>query len=107
MKMTNVNVYRVLYSLLHVLFTALEYIYGCLIILIKKLQILCHELEPVSRRNKRLHNKLIKLSKKPKHLTVLLGAEEVSLKDLANVIIWSLTTQISFISFYDYKGKLL
>lgn len=49
-------------------------------------------------------SQLQKLEKLPVHLTVLLGTEEPSLKDLANLIVWSLTTRISFISFYDSKG---
>lgn len=38
------------------------------------------------------------------HLTVLLGTEQPSFKDLANLVIWSLATGISFISFYDHQG---
>nr|XP_022909684.1 dehydrodolichyl diphosphate synthase complex subunit Nus1-like isoform X1 [Onthophagus taurus] len=47
-----------------------------------------------------------KLNKLPKHLTVLLGVEEPSIKDLANFIFWSVSVGIPYISFYDHKGLL-
>lgn len=45
-----------------------------------------------------------KLDKIPVHLTMLLGQEKPSLKDLSNVVLWSLLSGISFISFYDSQG---
>lgn len=51
---------------------------------------------------------LKKLGKMPVHLTILLGKdEEPSLKDLSNMVLWSLFTGITFISFYDSNGIFL
>ncbi|GJQ74822.1 hypothetical protein Trydic_g21659 [Trypoxylus dichotomus] len=40
------------------------------------------------------------------HITILLGTEEPSYKDLTNIVLWSIAAGIPFISFYDYKGLL-
>lgn len=45
------------------------------------------------------------LQKLPKHLTILLGAEDPSYKDLTNIVFWSIAAGIPFVSFYDYKGN--
>lgn len=44
------------------------------------------------------------LPKLPKHITILLGNEEPSYRDLTNIILWSIAAGIPFISFYDHKG---
>lgn len=44
----------------------------------------------------------------PKHLAVILNAnseDDVDLKQLTNLVVWSLSSNINFISFYDYQGK--
>lgn len=41
----------------------------------------------------------------PTHVTVLLGNEEPSYKDLANLILWCLCAGISYVSIYDRDGK--
>lgn len=48
-----------------------------------------------------------KFDKVPVHLTILLGDEEPSVKDLSNIILWSLLSGISFISFFDNQGSSL
>lgn len=47
------------------------------------------------------------LKKRPNHLAIILGAEPASYVDLVNIIIWSTTFGIPFISFYDYTGNVL
>lgn len=46
-----------------------------------------------------------KFDKIPTHLTLLLGQEQHSINDLTNLIVWCLAAGISFVSFYDCKGK--
>lgn len=51
---------------------------------------------------------LSEIKKLPKHLTVLLNADsekDVDLMQLTNLVLWSLSTGVNFISFYDYKGN--
>lgn len=51
-------------------------------------------------------NNLIKSSRVPKHLAVLLGHEDVSLFDLVKLFSWCISAEIPYVSFYDYKGIL-
>ena len=46
------------------------------------------------------------LRKLPLHVGLLVVENEFSLQDLANIIIWSVTMGISYISLYDMNGKL-
>lgn len=51
---------------------------------------------------------LNKITKLPKHLAVILNVnsgKDVDLKQLTNLVLWSLSSGVNFISFYDYKGK--
>lgn len=53
---------------------------------------------------------LSEIKKLPQHLAVILNAnseKDVDLKQLSNLIFWSLSTGVNFISFYDYKGNYL
>ena len=45
------------------------------------------------------------LKKIPSHVGILVAEDEFSLKDLANVIVWSVALGISYISVYDINGK--
>jgi hypothetical protein len=48
------------------------------------------------------------LKKLPKHIAVILSLEcerDVDLSKLANLVSWSLSSGVNFISFYDYKGE--
>lgn len=47
-------------------------------------------------------------SKIPKHITFALGHESSSYEDLIQIIVWTLSTKIPVLSFYDHKdGKML
>lgn len=51
---------------------------------------------------------LNEITKLPKHLAVILSVnseKDVDLNQLANLVFWSLSSGVNFISFYDYKGK--
>lgn len=47
---------------------------------------------------------LIKSSKVPRHLAVILGHEKISILDLVKLISWCISAEIPYVSFYDYKG---
>ncbi|KAJ8918995.1 hypothetical protein NQ315_016899 [Exocentrus adspersus] len=98
--------FRALFFLAHSIYTVFEYIHGAVDSVINALVAVCHEVLSPTEKNKQLQRELEKVNKTPVHLTVLLGHEEPSLKDLANLVLWCLATRISFISFYDYKGTL-
>ena len=46
------------------------------------------------------------LKRVPMHIGIVLVEDDVSFKDLANVIIWCMLMGISYISIYDRSGKL-
>ena len=45
------------------------------------------------------------LKKMPAHVGFLLVEDEFSMKDLANMIVWSVALGISYISVYDINGE--
>ncbi|CAH1173536.1 unnamed protein product [Phaedon cochleariae] len=100
--MKSANIHTFLYVLIHVIYTIFEWLYGALVICFN----FCHEFLPTTDKSKYFREELQKITKKPTHLTVIFGAEEPPFKELTNLILWCLATQISFISFYDYKGNL-
>nr|XP_023029465.1 dehydrodolichyl diphosphate synthase complex subunit Nus1 [Leptinotarsa decemlineata] len=100
--MWTMNIYKVFYVVAHAIFTIFETIYGTTNHFYDKLFL--KELLPF--KGYYLPSDSNIPVKKPKHITVLLGLEEPDIKDLAKLIFWCITTQISFISFYDYKGNL-
>lgn len=54
-----------------------------------------------------IENHLNDIKKLPKHLAVILSVNsksDVDLKQLTNLVLWSLSSGVNFISFYDYKG---
>lgn len=46
-----------------------------------------------------------KLEKLPYHLVFIIGNEKMSYPDLAKMIFWCLAAGISYLSFHDHKGK--
>jgi hypothetical protein len=55
-----------------------------------------------------LESRIQELKKLPKHLAVILNAnntQDVDLRQLTNLVLWSLSSGVNFISFYDYKGN--
>lgn len=45
------------------------------------------------------------LKKLPNHLGILLVEDDFSFPDLANMIVWSVTMGITYISIYDINGE--
>lgn len=98
-KASNSILYRVCYTILHTIYTIYEIQHTFFRLLKVKIIEFCHEFTCINKRNY-----YIKPEKVPRHLTVLLGQEEPSVKDLANIVLWCLATNITYLSFYDYKG---
>lgn len=46
------------------------------------------------------------LKKIPNHLSIVVVENEISFTDVANIIIWSVALGISYISVFDFDGKL-
>lgn len=40
------------------------------------------------------------------HLAVILGNESISIKDIVRITLWSQAADITYVSFYDHKGKV-
>lgn len=56
-----------------------------------------------------IESHLNELKKLPRHLAVIVNAnseKDVDLSKLSNLVLWSLSSGVNFISFYDYKGKI-
>lgn len=99
------NIFKVLFILTHGLYTLVHLIYQYLNHVNVCIRSIFNDFLFNNERTKNLENRLLLINKRPKHVTVILGAEESNLRDIAKLIIWCITTQISFISFYDYNGK--
>ncbi|KAF7268225.1 hypothetical protein GWI33_018683 [Rhynchophorus ferrugineus] len=65
----------------------------------------CHEFSLKDKINS-LEKDVHRRKKLPNHLTVLLGQENPSYNDLANIVVWCMLNHIKFLSFYDHKGQL-
>ncbi|KAJ8985079.1 hypothetical protein NQ317_019763 [Molorchus minor] len=104
--MNRAIIYKALYVLVHWAFTIFEQVSGTLDYVTNKIVGFCHEFLFISERNSYLPKRITRIRKIPAHLTVILGSEQPSYKDLANLVIWCLATRINFISFYDHKGLL-
>ena len=46
------------------------------------------------------------LGKSLTHLVVILGNESISVKDIVKIALWSQAADITYVSFYDHKGKV-
>uniref|UniRef100_A0A6P7FJK3 ditrans,polycis-polyprenyl diphosphate synthase [(2E,6E)-farnesyldiphosphate specific] n=1 Tax=Diabrotica virgifera virgifera TaxID=50390 RepID=A0A6P7FJK3_DIAVI len=97
--------YKVLYILLHSLYTIFENIWRTLLFIYQNC---IRVINPESTFDDadQLKKRLSRLTKKPQHLTIIIGVEECSLVDLANLVYWCLGLNIPYVSFYDYKGNL-
>lgn len=94
-------IYVIFYVILHTLFAIFDFVYDQWFHLKRKLT--DHEVTG-KRSLKYVAEEARKFDKIPTHLTLLLGHETHSINDLTNLILWSLTAGISFVSIYDCKG---
>lgn len=104
--MVATNIYSLLYFLIHGLYTSFHIFYIYFVQVTVSVKTCFHSFFLEPEKSKYLQKRLQSISKRPKHLTVVLGADEINFKEIAKLIIWCITTQISFISFYDYNGLL-
>ncbi|XP_066256844.1 dehydrodolichyl diphosphate synthase complex subunit Nus1-like [Euwallacea similis] len=103
--MASAPLYRTLYVLVNALFSIYRWLVNVLQEIGGVFLDICHEFGPSPSR-KCQENGEVLMNKIPKHITVLLGNEQPSFKDLANIILWCIGNQILFLSFYDHKGTL-
>lgn len=102
--MVATNIYTLLYFTIHGLYTSFHLFYVYLVHVTVSVKTFFNQFFLEPEKSKYLQKRLQSISKRPKHLTVVLGADEINFKEIAKLIIWCITTQISFISFYDYNG---
>lgn len=102
----NIFAYKTIYILIHCLYSIFESI-SDVCIKVKQIIIgICRGTRSEGNL-KYVYSEVQKLDKIPNHLTLLLGHENHSIRDLSNLVLWCLTAGIPFISFYDSTGKIL
>lgn len=101
--MDSLKIYKVLFVLTHFVYTIFEYIFD---VLMNLKRYISHENQE-AQLNEEYATRIRNLKKIPVHLTLLLGEENPSVKDLAKIILWSLTSGIKFVSIYDHKGNFI
>ncbi|PSN49733.1 hypothetical protein C0J52_13112 [Blattella germanica] len=99
------SLFRVAWTLLHFLLSAVQFIECSLGFVRRKYEDLLHK-GCVENELSLISNHVKLLEKIPSHLVVILGNESVSYRDLANITVWCIAAGISFISFYDHHGVL-
>lgn len=104
--MPGINSYKVLYVLIHTLYTIIEFVWTIVSHIYDRLKVIYTGLGNDKKEIDHLQQRLSRISKIPKHLTVILGVEEYTTIDLANLICWCISVKIPYISFYDFKGNL-
>lgn len=100
-------IYKTVYIIVHYLYSIFEYVYDTWCNVKQTVSSLYHRTVYSENNLAYIYSEAHKLGKIPNHLTILLGHEHHSIKDLSNFILWSLAAGVSFISFYDSKGKIL
>lgn len=106
-KMWSYNIiYKILLIITHNLFNLLCVLYNMYVWLNNELKSLFNSHEVIND-VQCIDNLFKKLDKMPQHLTIILGTEKPSFKDLINIIIWCTTSGIPFVSFYDHNGKYI
>lgn len=110
----NFSFYKLLWSLIHLLVNLIEELFFFGLEFRDNVFNYVKELSQVRRtREKEDDARLIErhineLKKLPKHLAVIVTAEsekDVDLKQLTNLVEWSLKSGVNFISFYDRNGE--
>lgn len=103
--------YKVLWTLLHLLANLIESIYYFGLEFRENLHNFIENIgkSRLPQDDKQLLERhTTKLKKLPKHLAVILSVscqKDVDLNKLTNLVIWALNSGVNFISFYDYEGK--
>lgn len=96
------NLHKLVLYTLHLLYSLFEYLQDLRFYIRKYLS----KNNTSSVLHKEYINQIVQLKKVPEHLTVLIGYDNASLKDLANLVLWCLAVGIPYISFYDHTGNV-
>lgn len=99
--------YKLLYILLHNLFTAFLFFSNLSLALYQRFLDYYHMTTTPAGEVLYIKSHLINLTKIPNHVTFLLGPEEPSHQDLTNFIVWCVISGISFITLYDHEGMYI
>lgn len=100
-------IYNFLYIIVHLVYSFIQYFCDIYHYTEQGFVDFYHEISHTSKNLKYVHNEARKLNKIPTHLTILVESENHSIKDITNLILWSLAAGISFVSLYDSRGKML
>jgi hypothetical protein len=106
--------YKLLWALLHVLVDLLEAIFFFGVEFRENFFNYVKNLNKRRRKHEKesdaklIEQHITELKKLPKHLAVIVKAEnekDVDLRKLTNLVLWSMSSGVNFISFYDHKGE--
>lgn len=98
-------VYKIVWTFIMLLFEIYERMYY--IMKLCKLKIM----NSINFRNYKQDQNFLKLCQKnlekiPKHLSIIIGSEDIDRKILSNIVIYALMLNIKYLSFYDIKNAL-
>lgn len=102
-----INIHIVIWHILQLIFDIVDIV--CRLVTFSKAK--CKKIqrlligEDFSAEKSLIERHKIKLTKIPIHLAVILATELPDFRALSKIIIWSLSTGIQNISFYDHQGK--
>ncbi|XP_059617582.1 dehydrodolichyl diphosphate synthase complex subunit nus1 [Phlebotomus argentipes] len=101
--------YKAAWLLVHLIFTVVETVLFYRNHLLRQLRKLSPRSQP--QKTPTNHVEYLKLHREylekiPQHLAVILGLEEPNFQTLANIIYWSMASEISYISIYDHRDIL-
>ncbi|KAF5280232.1 hypothetical protein FQA39_LY18092 [Lamprigera yunnana] len=101
----NIFSYKTAYVMVHTLYEFFEFLYYSFLCYYQICLNVYHKFSKIEDRKFVYENTRV-IKKIPTHVSIILGNEEPSYKDLAKLVLWCVTTGITYISFYDHKGVL-
>lgn len=96
--------FKISYIIIHALYTYFEFLYSVWVYLFKRVLLIYRTVRSLDDWEY-VREQANRLEKIPTHITILLGNEEPSYQDLANLVMWSVASGTTFVSLYDHKGK--
>ena len=91
---------KVIYTLTHYILYLRTFVWNWLLGYAKPTNLFLHKFSA-----NQLENDSKLLKKLPIHIGILVGEDEVSFADIANMILWCMAMGVSYISIYDRNGK--
>lgn len=103
----NFDFYKIVWILIHFLFSVQEYCVKLIGAIRRNLFELMNKQcrDNLSNDKQLIEFNMVYLKKTPVHLVIILGTESPNFKALSKVIFWGLSAGIQHISFYDHKGN--